>query len=342
MVTGDAGACLYSKLKDKPSHELILHIIALTQQIEILMRNRKRPRLTLRDRLFWFRFAHKHSFWKECLYILSPQTIIHWHRVGFRHFWRWRSRSAKRGRPRTPEEIRELITRMASENPTWGAPQIFFRLRKLGIHIARSTVSKYLPQPDRRPPHTWRAFLRNHAKQIAACDFFTVPTWNFAILYCFIVMSHDRRRILRLDVTRNPTAKWAAKQLRLALTDQPGIKYLIHDHDSIFGPEVSQQLTQLEITQVRTGVGAPWQNGHCERLIGSIKRECTDHLIPLGTPHLRNLLNEYKSYYNTIRLHTALDGDSPEPSAADPPENGAHILALPILGGLHHQYKRAA
>ena len=232
---------------------------------------------------------------------------------------------------------------MALENPTWGAPRVFYELRKLKIKLARSTVSKYLPESNNRPdPQTWKTFMRNHAKEIASCDFFTVPAWNFAALYCIVVMTHDRRKILHLNVTRNPTDKWTAKQLNLALKDEPQIKYLIHDNGGNFAQQVKEQLTTINIKQISTGLQAPWQNGHCERLIGIIKHECANHIIPLGVPHLRNILREYLIYYNDIRCHGSLDGDAPNIRAPDPPENGPNIIAVPVLGGLHHYYKRVA
>lgn len=323
-----------------------MHIIALTQQIDVLLRKNQRPRLTFQDRLFWYKFAKAYSFWKECLHILKPQTILRWHRLGFKYYWKWKSKTDKRGRPKTPEEIREWIERMVKENIGWGAPKIYKHLRKLGIKISCSTISKYLAElfGEEQPPpsQTWKNFLRNHIKQIAACDFFTVPAWNFAQIYCLVIMSHDRRKILHVDVTRNPTDEWTAKRLNIALQDYPDIKYLIHDNGSNFAAGVKKQLEIFGIEQIKTAYQSPWQNGHCERLIGTIKRECTEHIIPLGNKHLRNILNEYKEYYNHHRCHDALDGDTPIPSADDPPENGAKIISIPHLGGLHHQYKRAA
>jgi transposase InsO family protein len=278
------------------------------------------------------------------LHALHPDTVVRWHRESFRRYWRWKSRRRRGGRPPVDIEIRKLIRQMQSVNVGWGAPRIHGELLKLGIEISQATVSKYLQHHHKPPAQTWRTFLANHAKCLAAIDFFTVPTATFRILYVFIVLSHDRRKILHFNVTAHPTAYWTAQQIVEAFPFDTAPRYLLRDRDGIYGDTVQRRIKSLDIEEVITAPRSPWQTPYVERVIGSIRRDCLDHVIVFNERHLRHILREYFTYYHTCRTHLSLNKDAPEPRMVEPrmvepPELG-HIIASPCVGGLHHRYAR--
>lgn len=268
--------------------------------------------------------------------VVQPETILRWHRAGFRRYWRWKSRKMA-GRPRIAQEIRDLIRRMSLENPLWGATKIHGELLKLGIEVAQSTVSIYrVPRRD-RPLQTWKIFIRNHAEGIASIDLFVVPTIAFRQLFALLVLGHKRRQLLWFAVTRSPTAEWLARQITEAFPWETAPKYLVRDNDRAFGAVFRARIQAMGIRDRPTSFRSPWQNGHVERLIGSIRRECTDHLIVFNAEHLRRILAKYARYYNEARTHISLGKDAP---FGRPIERFGDIIAQPILGGLHHRYAR--
>jgi transposase InsO family protein len=255
-------------------------------------------------------------------------TVIAWHRQGFRLFWTWKSRR-RIGRPTVPADVRALIRTMAKANPLWGAPRIHGELLKLGIDVSQATVAKYAVRHRRPPSQSWRTFLANHIGQIAAADFFVVPTATCRLLFVLVILAHERRRVAHVGVTDHPTAAWTAQQLREAFPWNEAPRYLLRDRDSAF---------QAWTT---TAARSPWQNAYAERLIGSIRRECLDHLIVLNERGLRRVLNAYVTYYLRSRTHVSLDKDAPISRPVAPPADG-DIVAIPQVGGLHHWYERRA
>ncbi len=318
---------------------LAIENLALRQQLTVLRRSFKRLRLRRRDRIFWVWLSRIWNDWRSSLMIVKPETVISWHRRGFRLYWRWRSRRG--GRPRADTEIRSLIRRMSRENPTWGAPRIQSELSLLGYTVAESTVARYMTRGRKPPSQTWRNFLKNHVGQIAAIDFFTAPTVTFRVLFCFIVLSHDRRRVIHFNVTEHPTAEWAARQIVEAFPYDEAPRFLLRDRDSIYGEYFRRRVKHMGIEEVITAYRSPWQNPYAERLIGSIRRECLDHVMVFGEDHLRRILSNYFEYYNRSRTHLSLERNSPIPRKVEPPETGK-VVAIPQVGGLHHRYTRAA
>ncbi len=328
---------LRALLRDRS--QLALENLALRQQLAVLHRKAKRPRLRSVDRVFWVSLAQFWDQWRSALILVKPETVLRWHRQGFRYFWRWKSR----GRPCVSPELFRLIRRMSLENPLWGAPRIRSELLLLGCDVAEATVAKYMTRRGRRPPsQTWRTFLRNHLRTTAACDFFVVPTATFRLLFCFVILSHDRRRILHFNVTAHPTTAWAAQQIREAFhRDGTEPRYLLRDRDGAYGDAFRRVVRAISIREILTAPQSPWQNPYAERLIGSIRRECLDHLIVLNEGHLRKILKEYVRYYNQSRPHLSLDRNAPIPRDMEPPSQGP-IVAFPEVGGLHHRYTRTA
>ena len=313
--------------------------LALRQQLSVLRRSVKRVRLRKRDRVFWAMLSRFWHGWRSSLMIVKPETVIRWHRYGFRLYWRWKSRRG--GRPRKDAEIRMLVRRMSRENPTWGASRIQSELALLGHNVAESTVARYMTRRRKPPSQTWRAFLKNHASQIAAVDFFTVPTVTFRVLFCFIVLSHDRRRVLHFNVTAHPTATWTTQQIAEAFPYDTAPRYLLRDRDGIYGEYFRQRVKNMGIEEVTTACRSPWQNAYAERVIGSIRRECLDHVIVFNEDHLRRILADYFVYYNRNRTHLSLERNSPIPREVEPPGTGK-VVAIPHVGGLHHRYTRVA
>jgi len=249
--------------------------LALRQHLAVLRRKVKRPKLTRSDRLFWAWLSRLWTGWRSTLAIVELETVLRWHQEGFRLFWRWKSRRRGAGRPRLEREIRDLIRRLALENVSWGAPRVQSELRLLGYDVSESTVAKYMPGRRKPPSQTWRTFLRNHVKDIAALDFFTVPTATFRVLYCFLVLSHDRRRVLHFNVTATPSAAWTAQQVVEAFPYDDAPRFLIRDRDGIYGQHFSCRVKAMGIEEVLIAPQSPWQNPYVERLVGSIRREAS-------------------------------------------------------------------
>ena len=307
----------------------------------MLRQSVKRPRTTPADKLFWILFSRYVDGWRNTLHALHPDTIVRWHRYGFRQYWRWKSRGPKPGRPAIDTTLRRLIRDMQSTNIGWGAPRIHGELLKLGIEVSQATVSKYMARTKKPPSQTWRTFLENHADCLAGIDFFTLPTATFRILYVFIVLSHDRRQVVHFNATEHPTAQWTAQQLVEAFPFDSAPRYLLRDRDAICAEKVQRRIRSLGIDEVITAARSPWQNPYVERIIGSIRRDCLDHVIVLNERHLRRILREYFTYYHTSRTHLSLNKDPPESRAVESVVSG-NIVALPRVGGLHHRYTRIA
>jgi putative transposase len=312
--------------------------LALRQQLATYALATTRPRLTTLDRAFWVALFRFWPHWRDTLVIVKPDTVIRWHRKGFRLYWPAISRRGP-GRPPIPEELKALIHRLASEN-NWRARKIHAELKKLGFTVSLPTVSRYLPKraPDLGLQQRWMTFLRNHRDGITAMDFFVVPTIAFRLLYVWFVIDHGRRRIVHFDVTTNPTPPWVIQQLREAFPYDSAPKYLIYDNDSIFSHDVTEAIKSFGTRPKRTAFRSPWQNGVAERWVGSCKREVIDHVIVLNEDHLRRLLRDYVTYYNAERVHTVL-GDSPHGRPIEArPSPDAKVAGLPRVGGLHHRY----
>jgi hypothetical protein len=272
----------------------------------------------------------------DALKIVKPETVIRWHRAGFRAYWRWKSRP-RGGRPETSAKIRQLIWEMSVANPLWGAPRIHGELLKLGIDIGQTTVAKYMARRRRPPSQGWKTFLRNHADGIASMDLFVVPTVSFSLLYGLLILQHSRRELLWVGVTAHPSAEWIAHQLTEAYGWQRAPRYIIRDRDCVYGKVFMRRLRAMGIRDRPIARRSPWQNGCAERLIGSIRRDCLDHVIVFGERHLRHVLKSYQKYYNEARTHLSLHKDAPIPRSV---QIVGRTLAMPVLGGLHHQYIR--
>jgi transposase InsO family protein len=320
---------------------LIAENLALRQQLAVVSRTAKRPRLRQRDRIFWVWLSRLWKGWRSALVVVQPDTVVRWHRQGFRLYWRWKSKN--RGRPKIDPVIRSLIRRMSRENPLWGAPRIQAELALLGHDVAESTVAKYMVRHRPTPPsQTWRSFLKNHMDCTAACDFFVVPMVTFRLLYCFIILAHGRRRIVHFNVTAHPTAEWTAQQVVEAFpADGSEPRYLLRDRDGIYGSYFQQRVSNMGIRQILISPRSPWQNPYAERVIGSFRRECLNHVIVLSESHLRRILHGYVAYYNDSRPHMSLSGNSPLGREVERPSRG-RVTAIPQVGGLHHRYTRAA
>ena len=314
--------------------------LALRQQLLVLHRSVKRPNLRRLDRIFWCWLSRLWKGWRSALFIVQPDTVTRWHRQGFRLYWRRKS-CKKLGRPKVNRKVCDLIRRMCRENPTWGAPRILSELLLLGHAAAESTVAKYMIRDPKAPSQTWRTFLENHAGQIVAVDFFTVPTITFRVFYVFLIVRHDRRRIVHFNVTTNPTAQWTARQIVEAFPFEEAPRFLLRDRDGIYGQDFQDRMENMGIEEVLIAFRSPWQSPYVERLIGSIRRECLDHVIVFGEEHLCRILAEYLGYYHEARAHLSLDRNSPIPRPVCPPEQGK-VVGKAYLGGLHHCYTRAA
>jgi transposase InsO family protein len=312
-------------------------IVYLRQQLVVLKRTAPaRPRLKATDRLIFVCLYCLFPSLLDASIIFKPETLLRWHRTGFRLFWRWKSRRPS-GRPALPADIRSLVRRISRENPLWGAPRIHGERLKLGIEVAQSTLAKYMIRRRRPPSQGWKTFLRNHTPHIAAIDMFVVPTIGFRLLYGLVIIRLDRRHLVWINVTANPTAEWIARQITEAFPWDQAPQYLIRDRDASYGYVVTRRLAAMGIRDRPTAPRSPCQNGHIERLIGSIRRECLDHLVVLGEAHLRRVLGAYADYYNRARTHLALAKDSP---LGRPIQTTESVIAIPFLGGLHHQYAR--
>lgn len=317
-------------------------IIALRHQLTVLRRKSAGRRIQMNnwDRIFWVWLSRLWNGWQSALLIVKPETVIAWHRRGFKLYWTWKSRHAN-GRPAVSAEIRDLIRKMSLANPLWGAPKIHGELLKLGIDLSETTVAKYMPRHRKPPSQTWRTFLNNHMTSMISADFFVVPTITFRLLFVFVILSHDRRRPVHFAITRNPTAEWTARQVLEAFPWDSAPRYLLRDRDSIYGDAFCDAVDSLGVREVLTAARSPWQNPYVERFIGSIRRECLDHVIIIKKAGLTRVLKEYFQYYEESRTHLSLGKDAPIPRTVQPPELG-RVVEIPQVGGLHHRYERRA
>jgi putative transposase len=329
-------------------------ILFLRKQLAFYQEHQIRPRRLTDSARFSLVFWSRLFDWKEALVIVKPETLIGWHRKGFKLFWKWKCRI---GRPRLPGNVRQLIVRMVRENPTWGEERVAAELSvKLRILVSPRTVRAYWPSQSspqgmrRTSSQHWKTFVRNHATSIVACDFLVAITARFRVLYVFAMMEVGSRQILHYNVTAHPTADWTLQQFREAFASDHNYRFLVHDRDAIFSSEVDEELKSFGLKVLRTPVQAPKANAYCERLIGTVRRECLDYLIPLSERHLRKTLREWVTHYNQGRPHSALGpgipADTKGPLQRLAPNTHRHELAADcritgraILGGLHHEYE---
>jgi transposase InsO family protein len=312
-------------------------ILVLRHQLNVL--GRKSPKRLVFSNIDRLVFAGLYGLTPnvlDALKILKPATVIAWHRAGFRAYWRRKSRP-RGGRPRASPEILKLIREMSIANPLWGAPRIHGELLKLGIDVGQTTVAKYMVRKRRPPSQGWKTIIRNHANVVASMDMFVVPTVSFRLLYGLLILQHGRRELLWLGVTAHPSAQWIAQQLTEAYGWKETPRYLLRDRDCAYGEAFIRRIGAMGIRDRPISARSPWQNGYAERLIGSIRRDCLDHVVIFGERHLRHLLQSYQRYYNEIRTHLSLRKDAPVPREV---RAVGRVLSLPILGGLHHQYVR--
>jgi putative transposase len=320
---------------------LHLENLALRHQLGVRQRSVKRPILAPPDRLLWAWLCGAWNDWRSPLIIVKPDTVIAWHRKGFRLFWTGKVSRGEPGRPPVSKETRALIRQMSRENPLWGAPRIHGELRKLDIDIGETSVGKYRVRQRKPPSPTWRTFLENHVKTMVSVDFFTVPTIRFQVLYVFLVLAHDRRRIVHFNVTAHPTAEWTAQQLREAFPFDEIPQYLLRDRDGIFGRAFSEDVKALGIEEVLSAPRSPWQRAYVERVIGSIRREYLDHVIVFNQASLYRQMKSFVAYYHESRTHLSLEKDAPESRPVQAADAG-RIVSIPQVGGLHHRYERRA
>ena len=319
--------------------QLAIENLALRQQLSVYKRTTTRPKLRPTDRLFWVGLARVWVGWRQSLVIVTPDTVLRWQRRRFRRYWTQLSGGSTGGRPPVNAEIKALVTRMATANPLWGAPRIHGEILKLGIDVAERTVSRLMPKRRPEPSQTWRTFLANHVRDLVSIDFFTVPTARLRVLFVLVVLAHHRRRVVHFNVTEHPTAAWTAQQIVDSFPDDSAPSYLLRDRDQVYGEQFRHRVKGMRIDEVLTAPHSPWQNPFAERLIGSIRRECLNHVLVLGEPHLRRILTRYFAYYHQARTHLALDKDAPHLRPIELPAAGK-IVQRPEVGGLHHRYLR--
>jgi putative transposase len=320
---------------------LHLKILALEHQVAVYQRSVPRPRIQTTDRLLWAWLARLWAGWRGALHFVQPCTVLAWQRKRFCDHWRRLSQQGKPGRPAVAREVRDLIRAMSQANPTWGSPRMVGELRKLGINVAKSTVEKYRVHRQKPASPTWKAFLNNHVKAIVALDFFVVPTVTYKVLFVLVILAHERLRIIHFNITEHPTAAWTAQQVIEAFPWEEAPQYLLRDRDRIYGAAFQQRVRNMGIDEVVIAPGSPWQNPYVERLIGSIRRDCLDHVMVLSERHLQRLLQQYVAYYHGWRTHLSLTMDCPVPRPIHLPEQG-RVIAVPEVGGLHHHYERQA
>ena len=321
----------------KGPRRLAAENITLRHQVSVLRRKHPgRVRFSRLDRIFLSWLAKVCPSVLDAIVVVKPETVLRWHRYGFRALWRWKSRNLG-GLPVTDREIRDLIKIMARDNPLWGAPRIHGELIKLGFDVSQSTVSKYLGRYYRPRGQSWKTFIANHKDAIAAVDLFVVPTTRFQLLYGLVILYLKRRELAWTNATYHPTAAWIANQVSQAFPWETAPRYLIRDRDTSYGMVFKRRLGVMGIRDRPTAPRSPWQNGYVERMIGSIRRECLDYTIVFGEAHLRRTLRTYARYYNYARTHLSLGKDSPMPRLV---ERAGHISRCKHLGGLHHEYRR--
>lgn len=312
-------------------------VATLPHQVMVLQRQLgRRPKVRRWNRLLFTALYDVQPGVLGSISIVRPETVVRWHRTGFRLLWKHRSRS-EAGRPRVPAEVRPLIRQIRMENPFWGAPRIHGELLKLGIDVSQSTVANYMVRGRKPPLQGWLTFLRNHANGIAAIDLFVVPTIGFRLFYGFVVLNHARRQIVHVGTTCHPTAQWLARQITEAFPWEPAPDFLIRDRDCACGDVFRQRLWAMGIRDGPVAPRSPWQNDYAERVIGSVRREPLDHVIVIGEVHLHRLLRDYADYDNTLRPHLGLAKDTP---LARPVRHRGRIISVPKVGGLHHAYTR--
>jgi putative transposase len=319
--------------------QLAVENLALRHQLAVYKRTVTRPRLRRTDRLFWVGLARVWAGWKQPLIIVTPDTVLRWQRRRFRDYWTSLSARPPAGRPAVSRQIRALVLRMARANPLWGAPRIHGELQKLGIEVAERTVSRLLPKRCIPPSQTWRTFLANHVRDLVSIDSFTVPTAALRVLFVLVVLAHHRRRVVHFNVTDHPTARWTAQQIVDAFPNDTAPSYLLRDRDHVYGEQFRHRVKGMRIDEVLTAPHSPWQNPFAERLIGSIRRECLDHVLVLSENHLRRMLARYFAYYHGARTHLSLAKDAPDGRPVERPEVGV-VISIPEVGGLHHRYVR--
>lgn len=332
----------------RPRNSLEAEVLFLRRQLALYVERGVRPRRIDALTRVSLTFLSRWFDWPSALVVVKPETLIRWHRAGFKLFWRWKSRP---GRPPIPRELRELIRRIARENPLWGEERIANELLlKLAVRVSPRTVRKYLRRPPGQPrgDQRWSTFLKNHAHTIVACDFFVAVTSTFKMLYVLIVIEHQTRRLIHYNVTAHPSAEWTRQQLREAVGYDSRYEYLLHDRDCIFSADLDESIRRLGLRVLKSPPRSPKANAICERVIGTIRRECLDWLIPLSESHLRQILKSWITHYNKGRPHMALG-----PGLPDPPRvlsiksrhrhrlDNPQVLAKPLLGGLHHEYSLA-
>jgi transposase InsO family protein len=359
----DSFSTLYTLLVDavcylglclRPSMALAAENLFLRKQLALYQERKVTPRRATPATRLALVWLGRWFDWRQALAIVQPATFTRWHRQGCSLFWRWESRP---GRPRIPEDLQALFRRMACENPTWGQERIANELLlKLGLRMSPRTVRKYMPtrfecgRGRRATPQRWRTFMRNHTRAIVACDFSMVVTATFRLLYVFVVMEHATRRLLHVNVTAHPTATWTLLQ-RPAIPAEHGYRFPLHDRDSIFSQQLDQSIRHLGLKILKTPPQSPQANALCERLIGTLRRECLDFMLPVTEHHLRVVLHQWVQYYNTGRPHMSLGPGIPQPPASLPATlhrhrhrlpASLHVVVRPMLGGLHHAYELTA
>jgi putative transposase len=320
---------------------LCLENLALRHQLAVYQQTVHRPRLHATDRLFWAWLSRLWSAWRDTLAFVQPRTVIAWQQQRFCTHWRRLSEPGTPGRPPIAKEVRALIQDMWQANPTWGSPRIVGELRKVGVEVTKSTVETYRVWPPKPPSPTWKTFLKNHAQDLVSFDFFVVPTVTYKVLSVLLILAHERRRVVHFNITEHPTAPWTAQQVVEAFPWDEAPRYLLRDRDRVYGASFRQRVRHMGIEEVLIAPRSPWQNPYVERLIGSIRCECLDHVLVLHERHLRRLLTDYFRYYHRWRTHRALAMDTPVPRQVQPPKVGP-VWEVPEVGGLHHHYERRA
>ena len=320
---------------------LQLEIVALRHQLAVYQRTTKRPQISSGDRILWSWLASRWSGWRDALVFVQTGTVIAWQRKRFRDHWSKLSKHGKPGRPPVPKEIRALIRKMSEANIGWGSPRIVGELCKPGIDVAKSTVEKYRVRPRKPPSPTWKSFLNNHVRDLVSIDFFVAPTVRNKVLFVLVVLAHHRRRVVHFNVTEHPTAQWTGQQIIETIPWDKAPKYLLRDRDAIYGSQFQKRVQSMGIEEVLTAPRSPWQNAFVERMIGSIRRDCLDHVVVLNDRHLTRILTRYFNYYHCWRTHLSLEMDSPESRSVQLPALGK-VVQLPEVGGLHHHYERLA